>query len=296
MSLIELLATEQSTLKKMGLQHLRHAHQTKSVPVNQYQPDAGQRLPYPGQSGLFSWMQPGVMVGVALLATGCTPSLDTEAIARSIQTDLEGQGDIEFEKVICPDDLEPLVGQTFRCWGKLSEDEFFPIDVEQLLEVDETNGATAMDWRIPTSRGVLNLAELELEFQDALVAEISEEIGQDLEMPFQVDCGGVYRVNTPGETFTCQVENGVIVDARRLENVQVNLDSQGNINWQGVRNLIPPEELDAAIAEGIAFESIAPEESDDSEGGEAESPDDQQADDQQADDQQAVAGGDRPNS
>jgi hypothetical protein len=234
------------------------------------------------KSAAFRWSQPAplMVMGTALLAVGCTTKLDTEAIALSIQTDLEEQGDIQFEKVICPDDLEPLAGQTFRCWGKLSEDEFFPIDVEQLLEVDETTMATAIDWRIPTSRGILNLAELELEFQDSLVAEISEEIDQDLELPFQVDCGAVYRVNTPGETFTCQVENGVIIDARRLETVQVNLDSQGNINWQGVRNLIPPEELEAAEAEGIAFESISPEEGEEGEegnGAEAESTDQQAA-------------------
>ena len=205
------------------------------------------------------YVQVFALLGSTILLTSCAPRLDTEAIALSIQTDLEQQGDIDFEKVICPDNIEPSVGQSFRCWGKLSEDMFFPIETEQIIEGDQVNAAETVDWKIPTSRGILNLAQLELEFQNALVTEMSEEIEQDLDLPIQVDCGATYRVNTPGETFTCQVENGVIIDARRLENVQITIDSQGNLNWQGVRNLITPEELEVAEAEGLAFRSVEPE-------------------------------------
>ncbi|MEM7773499.1 MAG: DUF4333 domain-containing protein [Cyanobacteria bacterium P01_A01_bin.37] len=199
------------------------------------------------------------LAGLTLVAVGCAPRLDTDAIAHSIQNDLEEQGDIRVEKVVCPDNVEPILGQTFRCWGKLSEDEFFPIEMTQIADMEEADAAQAIDWSISTSRTMLNLAQLELEFQAALREEMATEIDQDLTVPVQVDCGATYRVNTPGETFTCQVQSAVIIDARRLENVKITVDSQGNLNWQGVRNLITPEELTAAKAEGLAFESIAPE-------------------------------------
>ncbi|MEL6224835.1 MAG: DUF4333 domain-containing protein [Cyanobacteria bacterium J06626_14] len=197
--------------------------------------------------------------GGLLLISGCSAQLNTEAIALSIQTELDEQGDIVVEKVICPRDVEPIVGQSFYCWGKLSDDEFFPIEVEQVAEVGETGERQAVDWGISTSRTMLNLAQLELEFQDTLSEDVETEIAQDLGAPIQIDCGATYRENTPGETFNCQIDSGIVIDNRRLDAVKVTIDSQGNLNWQAVRNLITPEELQAAEEEGLVFESIPPE-------------------------------------
>lgn len=199
-------------------------------------------------------------VGVLIITAGCSARLDTEAIAQSIQADLNQQGDLPVEAVVCPQDIEPTPGQTFVCWGRLSETEFFPIDVTQMDELAENvEAADTIDWSISNSRGVLNLAQLELYFQDELTQTLKTAIGEngapDLDIQLQIDCGGTYRVNRPGDRFTCSVEDGLVIDARRPEVIQVNLDSQGNLNWQEVRNLATPEELAEAESLGLAFEA-----------------------------------------
>jgi hypothetical protein len=200
-----------------------------------------------------------------MLIGACSSRGDTEAIAHSIQADLEGQGDIRFEKVACPRAIEPIRHQTVYCWGKLGEDKFFPIEVQHRAALSDGNEAQAIEWRISTSRTLLNLAELERQFQDDLTQDIRVEIQPNAETPLpdpliqQIDCGATYRENTPGDTFRCQVMSDIVIDKRRLETVKVTIDSQGNLNWQGVRTLLTPEELQAAESGGLAFESVATE-------------------------------------
>ncbi|NER00373.1 MAG: DUF4333 domain-containing protein [Cyanothece sp. SIO2G6] len=161
---------------------------------------------------------------------GCSPRLRTEAIADQIYAELRQQDDIDVENIICPHQLKPEVGQVFRCAGVLEQDAIFVITVEQINELGE------VIWEVPHSQGVINLAKLER----YLVQSIGRSLG---ELP-TVDCGGDYRINRQGERFDCTVDSNVIIDQRRLETIQVKLDSLGNINWHQVRNLVSTEELE----------------------------------------------------
>lgn len=196
-------------------------------------------------------------MGAAAIATGCTPRLDTDAIAEIIQQELAQQSDIALTEVVCPREVEPMAEASFPCLGKLDEENAFLIRVTQL------DDQGSVEWNVPNSRGMLNLAELERVFQE----EIVNEFGRSP----TIDCGGTYRVNTPGESFDCQVVDPLVVDERRLEAIQVNLDSQGNINWQQVRNLMDEEDL-AALREEMPEAIIELPEEEEVAGAEGDSP------------------------
>ncbi|MEB3357282.1 MAG: DUF4333 domain-containing protein [Synechococcales bacterium] len=171
----------------------------------------------------------GLILGAAAIASGCSPRLDTDAIAQIIHQELTQQSEVPVTEVVCPLEVEPVAEASFPCLGKLDEEKAFLIRVTQL------DDQGSVEWRVPNSRSMLNLTELERIFQE----EIVNEFGRSL----AIDCGGTYRVNTPGESFNCQVLDPLVVDERRLEAIQVNLDSRGNINWQQIRNLMDEEEL-----------------------------------------------------
>ena len=176
---------------------------------------------------------------------GCSPRLKTEDIATQIYDELSQQEDVDLETVICPPQVEPEVGQVFRCAGRLDQGTIFVITVEQIDE------AGAVAWDVPHSKGLINLSKLETYFTQA--------IGQSLgEFP-TIDCGGQFRLNREGERFDCTVDGNIIVNERRLETIQVKLDSLGNVNWQQVRNLVPEEEL-LEVEEGTSDGSFIEEE------------------------------------
>lgn len=158
----------------------------------------------------------------------CSPRLQTETIATQIYEEFSQQDDVELEKVICPAQVQPDVGQTFHCAGRVDRDTVFSIVVEQIDEAENIR------WEVPHSRSVINLAKLETYFTQAL--------GRSLGTFPLIDCGGDYRLNREGERFDCALEDPIVVDDRQVETIQVKLDSLGNVNWHQVRNLIPPEE------------------------------------------------------
>lgn len=158
---------------------------------------------------------------------GCSPRLKTEDISTQIYDELSQQDDVEVEQVICPAQVKPAVGQVFHCAGQIERDTFFAIVVEQ---VDEGENVV---WDIPHSRTLINLAKLETYFTQAL--------GQSFGAFPGVDCGGQFRLNREGERFDCALDEPVVLEDRQIETIQVKLDSLGNVNWQQVRNLIPPE-------------------------------------------------------
>lgn len=158
----------------------------------------------------------------------CSPRLKTEDISTRIYDELNQQDDVDIEKVICPAQVKPEVGQVFHCAGQIDRETVFAIVVEQ---VDEGGNVV---WDIPHSRKLINLAKLETYFTQVL--------GRSFGSFPVVDCGGQYRLNREGERFDCVLDEPVVLEERQIETIQVKLDSLGNVNWQQVRNLIPPEE------------------------------------------------------
>jgi Domain of unknown function (DUF4333) len=170
---------------------------------------------------------PLMLVGVfSLIAlSSCTPTLDSDNVAAQIQAELE-QEDLSLKAVVCPERVAIAPQTSFTCTGELDPQGTFPIEVTQ---TDEQGG---VEWEVPNSKGLLNLATIETTIQEAIATEAS---GQK---PL-LDCGGAYRVNQPGDTFECKVANVAPLKAEQTEtlllNIVVKLDPQGNITWQQVR-------------------------------------------------------------
>jgi hypothetical protein len=107
-----------------------------------------------------------------------------------------------------------------------------------------------MNWDVPHAKGLLNLSQLETEFQQTLQQEGKKVI---------VDCGAGYRPAQPGDRFDCQTKSAEKQPAqrsrnvaknhrentarqpeprsrqqKRLEAITVTIDPQGNVNWQKV--------------------------------------------------------------
>jgi hypothetical protein len=182
-------------------------------------------------------------IGFGSGVAGCAPRLDTEAIATQIQSDLETQTNLPIDSVTCPTKVKPESGASFQCVGTLREGNPFLIEVTQADDDSET-----VAWEIPTSRHVINLAALERHFQDTIRA--------DNDTQPVIDCGDTFRVNRPGDQFECRVANTIRIEQSQLEAIQVSLDSQGNINWQEIR-----QEIEIAEESEIVKDSEIAEES-----------------------------------
>lgn len=165
---------------------------------------------------------PPIMASVGVIALlGCTRGLDMPRIEAAIQQDIEARGDIPVRWVECPRQVKVTVGEGFSCTAELSRGGMFTV---QVTPQDELGNVT---WEIPNSRAILNLMELQAYFK--------EQIGTEIGRPPAIDCGGVYRINQPGDRFECQVFNAIAPDQSRIETILVNVDTLGNVNWQQVR-------------------------------------------------------------
>ncbi|MGF1537390.1 MAG: DUF4333 domain-containing protein [Elainellaceae cyanobacterium] len=197
--------------------------------------------------------RPALACALSLLATACQPTLNTETIATEIY-DALGETTLPIDAVNCPDSVPVAPGESFQCWGDLPNGPFS-------IYVDQEDDQGSVSWDIPNSSQVLNLSKLETYFRDA----IREEMGEVSE----IDCGGDYRVNRPGDRFDCSLSEAILVKEdkeeaeegesgveRQLEAIQVQVDSQGNVNWQQVRNLIDEE---TSETEEAAAEDASPE-------------------------------------
>ncbi|MGF1513659.1 MAG: hypothetical protein ACFB5Z_08195 [Elainellaceae cyanobacterium] len=185
----------------------------------------------PALSLVERWILPAC--AVSLLAAGCEPTLDTEIIAADIYDEL-AQTSLPLDAVDCPKNVPLAPGESFYCWGELPNGPF------SINVVQDDQGAVS--WDVPTSRQVLNLSSLETYFRDA----IREETGEISD----VDCGGEYRVNRPGDRFDCRLRDAIFIEAdeRQLAAIQVQVDSQGNVNWQQMRSLIDEDSADGETA------------------------------------------------
>ncbi|NJN87721.1 MAG: DUF4333 domain-containing protein [Leptolyngbyaceae cyanobacterium SL_7_1] len=161
-------------------------------------------------------------------------------VEAAIQQDIEGRGGIPVKSVECPGKMPIAVGEVFQCQGELAPAGEFIVTVEQ--QDDYGNVA----WDIPSSKGLLNVTKLEALFQ--------EQLGAETESPPVVNCGGVYRVNVPGDSFECKVLNATTKTQARIEAILVKVDTQGNVSWQQVRrplvatNAVPGASPPGAIA------------------------------------------------
>ncbi|MGJ3246579.1 MAG: DUF4333 domain-containing protein [Elainellaceae cyanobacterium] len=200
------------------------AHQPKS------------RIPPSRRSG-------GILIlglGMGLIA-GCSSRLDTEAIATGIQDDLEQQSRLSIQTIRCPRRIKPEAGGSFQCIGMLESSSQF------LIRVKQQNDQGSVEWDIPNSKNLLNLAELERHFQTNIATETGIQ-------PI-IDCGETFRLNRPGDQFNCQVLNSVLIEQSQLEAIQVNIDSQGNVNWQQILQEVEENEIAQLLDEEAEPES-----------------------------------------
>jgi hypothetical protein len=159
--------------------------------------------------------------------TACGRGLDTAAIEAEIQADIERQGyRLRLDGVDCPRGIPRLAEGYFRCVGELAIGGQFTIHVTQQDEQGTVN------WEVPNSAVLLNLARVETDIQ----AGLSQSLGAQA----VVDCGDLYRANVPGDVFECQVVGGIEVDAARVSAVVVQVNPEGDLTWHEVRQAIAP--------------------------------------------------------
>jgi Domain of unknown function (DUF4333) len=163
-----------------------------------------------------------LLIAIAALA-GCTPSLNVQSLEANIKTQLEEQSDLKIKSVTCPTHIPRKADTSFQCEGVLEPEKKFAIEVKQKDDQGQTT------WEVPNSKGILNLALLETEFQTA--------IANDTQAKPALRCGSDrYRANRPGDSFDCQVKNAVLAKTKGLiEKVTVAIDLEGNVSWQQIR-------------------------------------------------------------
>ncbi|NJO11561.1 MAG: DUF4333 domain-containing protein [Leptolyngbyaceae cyanobacterium SL_1_1] len=135
-----------------------------------------------------------------LLVVGCSGRVDGSQLESDIKAGIEQQGyRMRLKSVTCPSGIDRQQGVVFNCVAELLSDETFDVEVRQL------DNQGNVDWEVPSSKAVLDVASLETDIQTAL--------GQDLGQRPTVDCGPLYRLNLPGESFECDVVGDPIADA-----------------------------------------------------------------------------------
>lgn len=206
-----------------------------------------------------------VWVGLgAILLVGCSKESDTSKIEAILKTELEKQNGIALKAVKCPQKLQADPGKEFECTGELNPEGGFFIQVKASGETDK------VDWDIPHSWRLLNLAKLETEFQQVLVqAQSTNSAAQanaqsdrtDKSKPpldLKVSCGGGYRVVKPGDSFECQLVSSKdlagqnkpsLQVAKKPDVIAVKVESDGNVTWQEIR-----EAAAASVAGGPAID------------------------------------------
>jgi hypothetical protein len=127
-----------------------------------------------------------------LALSSCSKTLDGKEIERSISTDLSQRGRLSIQSLTCPKDIPLEQGQSFECVGQLEpEGEFYVVVTQQ-------DNQGKVSWVVPSSWRLLNLSQLESEFQQKLQAQNQKIL--------KVDCGGSYRPTQAGDSFECQLQ------------------------------------------------------------------------------------------
>jgi hypothetical protein len=181
---------------------------------------------------------------ISALAAGCARRLDTEKIAANIQSELEQAGNLSIQTVTCPEAIALEPEAEFRCLGELASGNPFIIDVTQTEQLGQVK------WTVPSSKGLLNLRDLEKHFQTALAAET-------VSVPV-VNCGGNYRPNQAGDRFDCRVINGLLNDQTKIEKITVTVDAQQDVSWQQMRQQLAPNAASNMSASPQGAPSVTP--------------------------------------
>ena len=157
-----------------------------------------------------------------LTLVGCNP-LDVRSLETSVKTQLQDQGNLKVKSVTCPEGISKKAGASFQCQGALEPDGKFIVQAEQKDDKGQIR------WEVPNSKGMLNIALLEV--------ELTQEMTKDTKAEPSVRCGSDrYRVARPGDTFDCQVKNATLAKAKGLiEKVTVTIDTDSNLAWQQIR-------------------------------------------------------------
>jgi hypothetical protein len=164
--------------------------------------------------GLFSL----VMLGLS----SCSSGLNTRQLEADLKAEIESQGRrITLRSVQCPKGVAKQSKGYLRCVGELPSGDIFTINVVQ----QDDQGTVS--WDIPSSKTIINLVSLEKNIQDGFSKDLSKRV--------VIDCGEMYRLNTPNDTFACGIVGGVTVGSDRVQEVLVKVDKEGNLEWSEVR-------------------------------------------------------------
>jgi hypothetical protein len=162
-----------------------------------------------------------LLLGSLLSLTGCFNRLDTTAVEREIEAEIESQSRRLFlSEVRCPRDVHRQAGAYFRCVGQLRPEGQFTINVTQ------TDSQGSIEWDVPNSEVILNMVKVEDKLQESFAKEFSQRA--------VIDCGEAYRMNQAGEQFECQLIGDVALGQGRVTSLLVRVDPEGNLTWHEV--------------------------------------------------------------
>ena len=168
-----------------------------------------------------------LLLGGALMLTGCFNRLNTRAIESEIEVEIESQSRrLSIDEVRCPTGVYRQAGAYFRCVGMLRPEGQFTINVTQQ---DSQGNVT---WDVPNSQVILNMATVE--------ADLQEDFAKQFSRRASLDCGELYRINQPGEEFECQVVGRVNLGQEDITALIVKVDPEGNLNWYEVLEATAP--------------------------------------------------------
>jgi hypothetical protein len=179
-------------------------------------------MPFLAKTPFAAPIQISLLLGATLLSA-CGNRLDTAKVEADIKADIERQGRrLSLAAVNCPTDVSRQTNGYFRCVGQLKPEGEFTINVVQ------TDSQGTVEWEVPNSTVMLNLAKVENEIQEGLTKAISKRA--------LVDCGSeAYRANQAGDRFECQIVGGVNAGSDQINAVLVKVDPDGNLSWQEIR-------------------------------------------------------------
>jgi Domain of unknown function (DUF4333) len=154
-------------------------------------------------------------------------NLDVRPLETSIKTELEKQGGIIVQTVLCPKDVPKEKDNFFQCKGKLVPRGEFVVTVQQEDAVGKVK------WEVLNSNGLLNLPRLEKRLQ--------KEVGTEIGVEPTIKCSAgtrQYRATKPGDSFECKVTNGKLTSPQgQIDKLVVKVDATGNVNWQQYRTI-----------------------------------------------------------
>ncbi|MEM6835214.1 MAG: hypothetical protein AAF609_00020 [Cyanobacteria bacterium P01_C01_bin.120] len=168
-----------------------------------------------------------LLAGTVLTLTSCFNRLNMTAVEREIESEIESQSRrLSLAEVRCPRDVHRQSGAYFRCVGYLRPEGEFTINVVQ----QDAQGS--IQWDVPSSAVILNMAKVEEKLQQDFVKAFTKRAS--------LNCGDLYRLNQPGEEFECEVIGGVTVEQDQITALVVKIDPEGNLTWYEVREAIAP--------------------------------------------------------